>query len=163
MTAEPALLRVIELSKSFGALAALRGVVTSEADASQDSPFEGVFDWSDSFTGRPEFAVILLHPFQAARLYGAARPDIGARGGTWGGFPVITSSAVPEGVIVLMDPTQIGVAMDSPRVATSQNATVEMADSTTMAAATSVTARNVTSMFQTNAHAILGEGLQTGA
>jgi Phage capsid family len=130
--------------------------VTSEADASQDSPSESVFDFSDSFTGRPEVSVILMHPFQAARLYGSARPDIGARGGTWGGFPVITSSSVPEGIFVLMDPTRIAVAMGDAMVRTSQNADIEMEDGPANASITPAQA-TLTSLFQVSATAILGE------
>ena len=84
--------------------------ITSGA-GSPNSPSEGIFDFGDAFTGYPNEAVIIMNPWQAARLSSAARPTIGARGGTWAGIPVITSTAFPEGQFALVDPNQIAVAM----------------------------------------------------
>ena len=49
--------------------------ITSGAGANA-SPTESMFDFSDAFSGVPNNAWIIINPWQAARLYGAARPDI---------------------------------------------------------------------------------------
>ena len=129
--------------------------VTNGAEG-DDSPLEALFDWGDLFTGDVSNAYIIMNPFQAARLNGAARPDIGVRGGSWAGFPVITSTGCPEGIFVLIDPDQIALAAGGVDIRTSQEAAVEMQDSSSMKSATTVTAATLTSLFQTNSTAILG-------
>ena len=129
--------------------------ITSGASA-PGSPAESLFDYADSFTGDPNNAWIVMHPFQAARLYGAARPDIGSRGGSWGGFPVITSSAMTEGFFALIDPNQIAVALGDADIRASDNAAIEMSDSPSMTSGTSVAAVSTVSMFQVNCRAIIG-------
>jgi hypothetical protein len=121
-----------------------------------DSPNEALFDWGDTFTGDPANAWLVMHPFTAARLNSAARPNIGANGGNWAGFPVLTSSAHPEGSFTFLDPDQVAVAMGSPEVRASDEADVAMVDSSSMASGLSVTAASMTSMFQVNAVAIIG-------
>lgn len=128
--------------------------VTNGAD--QNSPSEGLFEWFDTFTGDPENAVIIMHPFTAARLYGAARPDIGARGGSWAGWPVITSSAVDPETFVFLDPGQIAVAIDNADIRASRQASVDMADNTSQSSSATVAATNITSMWQSNSTAIIG-------
>ena len=129
--------------------------VTSGAGSSV-SPQESMFDFSDEFQGDPTISVILLNPYQAARLYGAARPDVGARGGTWGGFPVLTSTAVPDGFMVLLDPSQIALALGEADIRASENAMVDMVDSSSMTSAATVAQSTGVSMFQVNCLAIIG-------
>src|SRR5262245_40970937 len=136
--------------------------VTSSASGDSPAPGENLFKWADSFAGGPENAVILLNPWQAARLSSAARPNIGANGGTWAGFPVITSTSVPEGQMVLLDPARIAVAMGNAEIRVSTQGTVEMADSSSMNV-TSPTAANQTSLWSTNSWRSSGQSQLTGA
>jgi hypothetical protein len=129
--------------------------ITSGA-AAADSPAEALFDWGDTFTGDPNNAWIVVNPFQAARLNSAARPNIGANGGTWAGFPVLTSTAVPEGIFVFLDPDQVAVALGNPNVRASQEAAVEMVDSSSMTSGSSVSATTMTSLFQTDSVGVIG-------
>jgi hypothetical protein len=122
--------------------------------ASADSPAEGLFEWGDTFTGDPANAWIIAHPFTAARLNSAARPNIGADGGTWAGFKVLTSTAHPEGSFTFVDPDQVAVAMGNPEVRVSDETSVEMVDSSSMTSGPSVSASNLVSMFQVNCAAI---------
>src|SRR5262249_26514214 len=96
------------------------------------SPQETLFYFSHLFTGNPNDAVIILHAWQAARLSSAARPNVGARGGTLAGVPVFTSTAMPEGQMAVLDPNLIAVALGNPDVRASDQATVEMVDVSSM-------------------------------
>ena len=113
----------------------------------------------DQFTGDPLNAWIILNPWTAARLSGAARPNVGARGGSLAGFPVITSTAVnPEDIIVL-DPACIAVAMGNADLRVSQQASVQMDSAPSMTSTTDgsgVTAVSQVSMWQTNSTAFIG-------
>jgi hypothetical protein len=120
------------------------------------SPTEALFDFSDSFTGVPENAVIILNPWQAARLNGAARPNLGVGRSTWAGIPVYTSTAMPEGYMALLDPDGIAIALGEPEVRASREASVEMVDSSSMTSGSSVSAANQTSLFQVNAIGMIG-------
>ena len=97
-----------------------------------------------------------MNPWEAARLYGAARPDIGARGGTWAGFPVATSTAVADGIFILIDPDQVALALGGASVRATEQGAVEMQDSSSMTSGASPTAATLTSMWQTNSVAIIG-------
>jgi hypothetical protein len=123
--------------------------------ASTDSPSENLFEW-DSFQGDIQNSWIVMHPLQAARMSGAERPDIGANGGTWSGFRVITSTAHPDGSFTLIDPDYVALALGNPEVRASEEATVELVDSSSMASGSSVAAASMTSMFQVNAVSIIG-------
>lgn len=81
---------------------------------------------------------------------------MGARGGTWAGFPVLTSTACPEGIIVLVDPDYVAVAMGNPNVRVSQEAAVDMSDASSMTSGPSVSAANLTSLFQVNGLGLIG-------
>jgi hypothetical protein len=129
--------------------------VTSGAGGSV-SPAESLFDFGDSFQGVPNNAWIVINPWAAARLYSAARPDIGSRGGTWGGFPVITSTAMPDGFFAILDPDQIAIALGDANIRASDNALVDMVDSSSMTSGPNVAAASTVSMFQVNARAIIG-------
>jgi hypothetical protein len=65
--------------------------VTNGTGTAGDSPQEY---WGDTYTGNPLNSWIVINPWTAARLSGAARTVVGVRGGTLAGFPVITSTAV---------------------------------------------------------------------
>ena len=137
--------------------AGVKPASVTNAAAGPDSPTEALFDWGDTFTGNPANSWIIVNPWQAARLSSAARPNIGAQGVTsWAGFPVITSTACPEGVAVLLDPTQIAVAIGDANVRASENAMVDMQDSSSMASGPSATAATGVRMFQVNRAAIIG-------
>jgi HK97 family phage major capsid protein len=112
----------------------------------------------ENFTGSLEDAVIVMHPALAARLSGADRPLIGVKGGTWSGFPVITSSVVPGGIVAMIDPTGIAVAMPDnlAEIRVSTQGTIEMSDGPTSSAATPTATAQV-SLWQVNSVAILAE------
>lgn len=126
------------------------------AAADQNSPQEGLFESADIFTGDPNNSWIVMNPWRAARLYGAARPDIGMRGGSLNGVPVITSAAVPEEVLVLLDPDAIALALGGADVRSSTQASISMEDGPSMTSATSVAQESTSSMFQLNSTAIIG-------
>jgi hypothetical protein len=129
----------------------------TNAASGPDSPAEALFDWGDTYTGDVANSWIVMNPFQAARLSSAARPNIGAQGVTsWAGFPVITSTACPEGIFVFLDPGQIAIAIGDADVRSSENAFVDMQDSSSMTSGPSVAASTGVSMFQVNAAAIVG-------
>lgn len=130
--------------------------ITNAAAGDSPAPGENLFEWSDIFTGDPTRAVILLNPFQAARLYGASRPDM-RDGGMWGPFKVYLSSAVPDGYMIFVDPEAVIVAMGEAEIRTSQQADIEMEDTPSNASGTTVAQAQMTSMFQTNSTAIIGE------
>jgi hypothetical protein len=114
-----------------------------------NSPLEAIFDWSDLFKGDPNAAVILLNPYTAARLQGATRPYVGAYGGTLGGWPVVTSTAVGVEEIIFMDPQHIAVAMGNPMINVSTQGDVNMLDVTAQTALTPA-ASDLVSLFQCN-------------
>ena len=60
-----------------------------------------------AFTGDLTAAVLVMPPELAVGASGAVFPQLGARGGTAAGFPVLTSRYVPAGVVALVDPTGI--------------------------------------------------------
>ena len=123
--------------------------ITSGAGANA-SPTESMFDFSDAFSGVPNNAWIVINPWQAARLYGAARPDISTRDRSRGGVPVLTSTAMPEGQFALVDPDQIAVALGEADVRASDHAMVDMQDLSSMTSGPSVAAATGVSMFQVN-------------
>jgi hypothetical protein len=127
--------------------------ITSGA-GNANSPSEPLFEFSDTFTGDPGRSWILLNPYRAARLQSAARPNVGSRGGEWGGFPVATSTAVPEELMVLVDPGFVVVAMGSAELATSTEADIEMETAPANNSAVTVAQASMTSMFQTNSAAV---------
>jgi len=63
---------------------------------------------------------------------------------------------MPEGQMALLDPDRIAVALGNPQVRASSQATVEMADSSSMTSGSSVSAANLVSMFQVNATSLVG-------
>jgi hypothetical protein len=125
--------------------------ITNGAGAA-DSPSESLFEF-DSFTGDMNNAWALLNPMRAGRMHSANRYDTGVRGGMFHGMPLVTSSAVPEESLIILDPTYVVVALGSAQVDVSSNATVEMEDAPNQAFS-SVQANNQVSMFQTNSAAI---------
>lgn len=129
--------------------------ITNGASGDSNSPSEGLFQWGDSFTGDPDRSVILMHPMAAARISGAARPNVGARGGSWGGYPVFTTAAINEENFIFLDPAFVVLAIDGASFRVSDQAAVEMADSSSQSSVTSVAATNVVSLWQTNSVAII--------
>lgn len=145
------------ISPSNSGSANVKPASVSNAGSAMDSPSESFLDWSSTFTGDPNASWVLLNPWDAARLYGAARPDIGVRGGSLAGFPALTSTAVPEGQIILLDPTQVALAMDGAEIRVARETSIEM-DTAPAGSSTTPTAGNSTlvSMFQSNSAAIQG-------
>ena len=71
-------------------------------------------------------------------------------------IPVVTSTAMTDGFFALIDPNQIAVALGDGDVRASDNAVVDMQDSSSMTSGPSVAAATAVSMFQVNARAIIG-------
>ena len=124
--------------------------------AVQDSPQEAFLDWGDTFQGNATTSWLVMNPWQAARLSSAARPTIGVKGGTLAGFGVVTSTAVQDGIFILIDPDQVALAVGSANIRASEQGAVEMQDSSTQSSGASPTATTLTSMWQTNSVAIIG-------
>jgi hypothetical protein len=124
--------------------------ITNGAAGDANSPSEGMFEFSDTFTGNPNNGWWILNPYRAAKLYGAARPDIGMRGGTFAGSPAVTSTAVPEEIGVFVDPNFVAVALGGADISVSTQGTLEMENSPSMTSATSVSGQQVVSLFQSN-------------
>jgi hypothetical protein len=127
--------------------------ITSGAGDS-NSPQEPLFEWGDTFTGDPNNAWVLLNPWRAGRLHSANHVETGVRGGRFHGMPLVTSTAVPEEVMVIVDPNYVAVALGSAQVSTSTNATIEMEDAPSDASAPTVSGQNLVSMFQSNSAAV---------
>jgi hypothetical protein len=115
-----------------------------------NSPSEGMFEFSDTFAGNPNNGWWILNPYRAAKLYGAARPDIGMRGGTFAGSPAVTSTAVPEEIGVFVDPNFVAVALGGADISVSTHGSLEMENAPAMTSATSVSQQNTVSLFQSN-------------
>jgi hypothetical protein len=81
---------------------------------------------------------------------------VGARGGTLGGFPVLTSTAVGAEDIILIDPSQVVLAVGNVSLRATEQAAIELVDSSSMASAPTPTAANLTSLFQSDSVAIIG-------
>jgi hypothetical protein len=119
-----------------------------------NSPQEPLFEWGDTFTGDPNNSWVLLNPWRAGRIHGANHLETGVRGGRFHGLPLLTSTAVPEELMIVVDPNYVAVAMGSAELATSTNATIEMEDAPSNASATTVAQSTQTRMFSSNSAAI---------
>jgi hypothetical protein len=144
------------ISPSNNGSAGVKPASVTNANAAMDSPSESLFDWGDTFQGDVASAWIVMNPWQAARLNSAARPNVGKNGGDWAGFSVITSTAVPEGIFVLIDPEQIAIAMGGAEIDASSEADIALVDSSSMTSAPTITASTMTSLFQSGSTAIRG-------
>jgi hypothetical protein len=84
----------------------------------------------DSFSGELENSVIIMEPKMATRICNTNRPNVGATGGMWAGIPVITSSNVPGGVMVLVDPAGLAVCLpqQGAEIRVSTHGNVDMVD-----------------------------------
>lgn len=129
----------------------------SYAGAAMDSPSEAFLDWSSTYTGDPNASWVVLNPWDASRLYGSSRPDIGVRGGTLAGFPALTSTAVPEGQIILLDPGQVSLAMDGVELKVSRDAAIELNSAPAGHSVTPAAGdQTLVSAFQENFAAVMG-------
>lgn len=93
----------------------------------------------EDFAGDVDAAYLVMHPLTAVRI-AAARdtgggylyPDLGPRGGSLLGVPVLTSRAVPTdssgGLVALIDPTGIALGDDGVRIDSSGQAALQMTD-----------------------------------
>jgi hypothetical protein len=84
----------------------------------------------DSFSGELENSVIIMEPKMATRICNTNRPNVGATGGMWAGIPVLTSSNVPGGVMVLVDPAGLAVCLpqQGAEIRVSTHGNVDMVD-----------------------------------
>lgn len=117
------------------------------AVASQAASFdEGV----EAFTGDLTTASVLVNPLTAVRLRSASETQITAKGGFYGGLPVICSYSVPVGRLFVVDAARV--------VAFLGTAELDVADSGMLLVddGTGNTAPVQTGMFQTGQQAIRG-------
>lgn len=120
-------------------------------------PAEDIAALVAAFQGDFSAAYWVMHPKTAARL--ALRrtgeafqfPEIGPRGGTLIGIPVLTSRHAAEDVIALVDPTGIAAADDGMEVKRAEHASLMMADDFEGAQPEMV------SLWQTNSVALMAE------
>jgi hypothetical protein len=120
-----------------------------------DSPNEGLFESHEGYAGDIMRSVLVMNPWRAARNHTANREGLGLRGGDFAGLPVVTSTACPEEIAVLLDPGSIGYAMEGADVRMSSNASLEMETAPSMTSAPSVSGQNTVSMFQSGSVALI--------
>ena len=126
------------------------------------SPAADLTDLFNDFDGDLEAAYLVMHPTDAVSLAGPTYPNIGARGGTLAGIPVIVSRSVPQGTIVLLDPTGIALGEGPATGRVSTLGDVLMADAGTMASTgigspSGPVPATMVSLWQTNLVALLAE------
>jgi hypothetical protein len=133
--------------------------ITSDVTITAESPMtgsgEGIFDAFDGYSGDIMRSVLIMNPWRAAKNHSANREGLGLRGGDFAGIPVVTSTACPEEIVVLLDPGSIGYAMEGADVRMSSNASLEMETAPSMTSAPSVSGQNTTSMFQSGSVALI--------
>jgi hypothetical protein len=123
------------------------------------------------FEGDLDSAVLIASPGLMLGAAGTDFPLLGVRGGSALGFPVLTSRYVPDGVLVLVDPTRIVYAEGA-----AEQRTVREGDYLMDAAASSLmdvggigspsgpTSASLVSLWQTNTVALLvGRAVNWGA
>jgi HK97 family phage major capsid protein len=112
----------------------------------------------ESFQGDLSTSYLVMHPATAASIgVRNSLADVGARGGSLAGVPVVTSRYVPAdssgSAVILLDAQQILFAGGPVEIATATHATVEMLDNPTNNSATG-TATTLVSLWQTNSAAL---------
>jgi hypothetical protein len=124
------------------------------------SPSADLKDLIDAFDGDLDSAYLVMPPVTAIGLSGAAYPNIGARGGTLSGIPVVTSRHVPAGVIALVDPTGIALGEGESELETFTDGALTMETTSPMTAGGFGSPDNpagtiVVSLYQSDCVAIL--------
>ncbi|SPR99306.1 phage major capsid protein [Cupriavidus taiwanensis] len=119
--------------------------VTGTADPKID-----VDNLIDGFAGDLETAVMVARPKDGIALQASGYINAGARGGDVAGIPLVTSTAVPAGVVALVDPAGILLA--------DGGVTLDMSDQTTIHfGPDSNDEYTVVSLFQENLVAVLAQ------
>lgn len=119
--------------------------VTGTADAKAD-----IESLIDGFAGDLETAVMVARPKDGIALQASGYLNAGARGGDVGGIPLVTSTAVPAGVVALVDPAGILLA--------DGGITLDMSDQTTIHFGPDSNGDYaVVSLFQENLVAVLAQ------
>jgi HK97 family phage major capsid protein len=113
------------------------------------------------FGGDLETSYFVMDSTTAVHLAGTDRPDIGARGGSLYGVPVITSGHVADGTVVLLDPGGLAYAEGAAQVKVSREASILMDSAPAMASAagspSEPIAAALVSLWQCDAAAVLVE------
>lgn len=108
------------------------------------------------FPGDPERAVLIGSPSSFAALHDPVLlPNLGVRGGEAIGIPAIAATAAGD-TLVLLDPDGIVLGEADMSLKTSSQGTIQMSDAPTQDTVTP-TAVNQTSLWQSNATAIMAE------
>lgn len=138
---------VAPASLTYGATAIAS---TSDIDADLTEVFA-------AFSGDLSAAVFVTPPQVGAGLAGEfTGRDIGARGGELAGIPVLTSAALPDGQLTLVDPSSILAAWDEYlELQTSEAGTVEMSETPTQDQPTGAA---LVSLWQNNLRSIRAIG-----
>jgi Phage capsid family len=127
--------------------------------AATTSGVADIADLVEAFEGNLETSFLVMSPRNAVALGLSTSPplDVGARGGSLAGIPVVTTRYVPAdssgSAIILLDGSEILFAAGPVEVASATSATIEMLDNPTNNSA-SATATSMVSLFQTNSAAI---------
>ncbi|MEI2415495.1 phage major capsid protein [Orrella sp. JC864] len=83
----------------------------------------------DGFLGDLEASVLVTSPRAGLVLHSAGFESTGVRGGDVAGLVHVTSGAVPDNRVILLDPTGIALADDGVILDTSEQGTLQLADS----------------------------------
>ena len=100
----------------------LNGAPSVELGASID---DALAELVAAFEGDLTQATFVTSPEVAVALHSADRPNIGIQGGELLGAPVLTTRGAPEGVLALIDPSRILVAMGEVDIRASEQGTFE--------------------------------------
>jgi hypothetical protein len=108
----------------------------------------------DDFSGDLSRAVFVSSPAVYASMFGASYLRVGLRDGQLMMAPALVSKYAPAGMLLLVDPLRIGLAMDAVAVTSTRQGSIEMSDAPSQqsdeASSPQSTGANLVSMFQTN-------------
>ncbi len=130
------------------------GATTITATSDPSADIEAVID---AFDGDFSAAYWVMNPTTATRLAkrrdgsAFAFPDLGPRGGSLLGIPVLTSRAAPADMVALIDPTGIAAADEGIEVKRAKHASLQMSDDPENDAG------ELVSLWQANLVALLSE------
>lgn len=128
---------------------------------SSDDPSLDLPPLIELFPGDLSAAFFITDPTTAAQLAlardsvgGLMFPDVGPRGGSMIGIPVLTTRHSPRdangGQLALVDPTGVAARLESIEMARSTSASIEAADDPSGASDTPVAATSMVNLFQTD-------------
>ena len=138
------------------------------AVTSSGNPATDLVELISAFEGDLDKAYLISDPVTIAEMAlsrdaggSFAFPDLGVRGGSVLGIPVLVSRGSPRatagGILVLLDPGAIAFGDGEIRLERASHASLQMLDNPTNDASDGTPATSMVSMWQTNSHAIRAE------